>query len=234
MTAASVTCPNGHHNPEHQRFCGECGAVLPVICPNGHQCPPHQRFCGECGAAVQESAPEQQPPEVSSSEDGIGSVGQAPLASRPQHHKDDAQNASDGDGASGPLKVGDRVQVTSAGDRYDQWKGTVYRITEKATYGFDIRVDFGSVKAIFRLDQLTLVGDAAPQQRASQQFVRESKADVLPKANSFQQGSTRAQDNSMSVQGGSEKTPASAGQKPAPRWLVFFAWRSHADRRGLS
>ena len=32
MTAASVTCPYGHHNPEHQHFCGECGAALPVTC----------------------------------------------------------------------------------------------------------------------------------------------------------------------------------------------------------
>src|ERR1700686_3900310 len=27
MTAASVTCPNGHHNAERLHFCGECGAA---------------------------------------------------------------------------------------------------------------------------------------------------------------------------------------------------------------
>lgn len=56
MTAASVTCPNGHSNPERQHFCGECGAALPVSCPNGHRNPPHHHFCGKCGAALGESS----------------------------------------------------------------------------------------------------------------------------------------------------------------------------------
>jgi voltage-gated potassium channel len=28
MTAAMVTCPNGHRSPAHQHFCGECGAPI--------------------------------------------------------------------------------------------------------------------------------------------------------------------------------------------------------------
>ena len=30
MTTVMVTCQNGHKNPEHRHFCGECGAPLPV------------------------------------------------------------------------------------------------------------------------------------------------------------------------------------------------------------
>jgi hypothetical protein len=54
VTAVAVNCPNGHQNPPHQHFCGECGALLPMSCPNGHQNPPHQHFCSECGTPLQQ------------------------------------------------------------------------------------------------------------------------------------------------------------------------------------
>lgn len=37
-------------NPDHQKFCGECGAKLETVCPNcGGSNPPAYKFCGQCG-----------------------------------------------------------------------------------------------------------------------------------------------------------------------------------------
>jgi hypothetical protein len=50
MTTATVTCPNGHRNPEHHHFRGECRAAMApatIQCLAGHANPAHQRFCGE-------------------------------------------------------------------------------------------------------------------------------------------------------------------------------------------
>jgi hypothetical protein len=50
-----ATCPNGHANPDHQQYCGECGATLPVtgqFCENGHENPDHHQYCNVCGVAI--------------------------------------------------------------------------------------------------------------------------------------------------------------------------------------
>jgi hypothetical protein len=55
IAAIMVTCSNGHSNPDHQHFCGECGVPLapPTLqCPHGHINRAHQRFCGECGTPL--------------------------------------------------------------------------------------------------------------------------------------------------------------------------------------
>jgi hypothetical protein len=190
MTTGMVTCCNGHQNPEHQHFCGECGYPLPVMCPKGHQNPPRQHFCGECGAALGESVQKHQPPEASSNEDGMSRVPEALSAPQPQHYQDDAQHTSGGDDASGRLKVGDRVQVANSGDRFHGLVGIVHGITNE-DHGYTIQVDLeGSFNRTttrtFRSDQLELIGGAA-QQPASQKFPREWNAYAPPQDNSFQQ-----------------------------------------------
>lgn len=50
-----VTCPNGHTNPAHARFCEECGVPIMfgvVACPHGHINPEHAHFCEECGMPI--------------------------------------------------------------------------------------------------------------------------------------------------------------------------------------
>ncbi len=43
----------GHANPEHAKFCLECGAALAVRCVAcGIELPPVAKFCLECGARV--------------------------------------------------------------------------------------------------------------------------------------------------------------------------------------
>jgi hypothetical protein len=52
---ATVTCVNGHRNPDGQYFCGECGDLLEpgaIICLAGHANPDDRRFCGDCGAPL--------------------------------------------------------------------------------------------------------------------------------------------------------------------------------------
>jgi class 3 adenylate cyclase/tetratricopeptide (TPR) repeat protein len=40
-------------NPNHQKFCGECGAKLETACPNcGGGNPPAYKFCGQCGQGL--------------------------------------------------------------------------------------------------------------------------------------------------------------------------------------
>lgn len=48
-----ATCPNGHANPDHQQFCGDCGLPLPIsvrVCSQGHEASWSDRFCGVCGS----------------------------------------------------------------------------------------------------------------------------------------------------------------------------------------
>ena len=50
-----VTCPNGHTNPAHARFCEECGVPIMfgvVACLHGHINPEHAHFCEECGVPI--------------------------------------------------------------------------------------------------------------------------------------------------------------------------------------
>jgi hypothetical protein len=87
-----VDCPNGHGNPEHYQFCGECGAPLPAICVNGHHNAEHYQFCGECGVPLvaanpaqlrrtgQHSEPTQQRTAGSQSAHDIEGPGPTPLA----------------------------------------------------------------------------------------------------------------------------------------------------------
>jgi hypothetical protein len=56
MGVASVLCPQGHGNPNGQKFCGQCGSALAGLCPNGHRSPDGQKFCGECGQRVPDTS----------------------------------------------------------------------------------------------------------------------------------------------------------------------------------
>src|SRR5690349_7667007 len=49
-----MDCPScGSANPERKKFCGDCGAPLPVRCAAcGTENPRTNRFCGDCGAAI--------------------------------------------------------------------------------------------------------------------------------------------------------------------------------------
>ena len=52
-----MECPScGSANPAGKKFCGDCGASLPVSCAAcGAENPPGKRFCGDCGAALAEA-----------------------------------------------------------------------------------------------------------------------------------------------------------------------------------
>jgi len=40
-------------NPDHRKFCGECGAQLVLLCPEcSAENQPSDKFCGECGCAL--------------------------------------------------------------------------------------------------------------------------------------------------------------------------------------
>jgi len=60
----NVTCAAcGFENPPGMRFCGQCGAALPVRCPAcGAANPPENRFCGGCGSALEPGESETLPP----------------------------------------------------------------------------------------------------------------------------------------------------------------------------
>src|SRR5919206_2249439 len=53
-----MECPScGSANPEGKKFCGDCGAALPVRCAAcGAENPSGKRFCGDCGAALTATA----------------------------------------------------------------------------------------------------------------------------------------------------------------------------------
>jgi hypothetical protein len=52
-----MVCPNcKQQNPRRNRFCGQCGQLLPVICPTcGAANPVENRFCGARGTSLSES-----------------------------------------------------------------------------------------------------------------------------------------------------------------------------------
>jgi class 3 adenylate cyclase/tetratricopeptide (TPR) repeat protein len=54
MPRGAVQCPQcGVRPPSGQRFCGQCGARLPVACPAcGRENPTDFRYCGACGTAL--------------------------------------------------------------------------------------------------------------------------------------------------------------------------------------
>src|SRR2546425_6019616 len=54
-----VQCPRcRHENPAGVKFCGECGATLPLLCSSCRPSnPPGNKFCGECGAPLTGAAP---------------------------------------------------------------------------------------------------------------------------------------------------------------------------------
>src|SRR6516162_9031673 len=49
-----MECPScGAANLEGKKFCGDCGAPLPVRCTAcGAENPPGKKFCADCGAAL--------------------------------------------------------------------------------------------------------------------------------------------------------------------------------------
>ena len=49
-----MECPScGAINPGGKRFCGQCGAALPLRCPAcGSENPAETKFCGDCGASL--------------------------------------------------------------------------------------------------------------------------------------------------------------------------------------
>src|SRR5438270_272966 len=53
-----MLCPECRgDNPTEFRFCGQCGAALPVCCPAcGAEVPAGFRFCGQCGGALEAQA----------------------------------------------------------------------------------------------------------------------------------------------------------------------------------
>ena len=181
MTSASVACPNGHHNPEHQHFCGECGAALLVTCRNGHRNPPHQHFCGECGARLGVAHETRQEP--APGPDLTEGRHRTPPDNQPR--KEVVEQAEvNADYATPPrLKVGDRVQVVDPGDKCNGMVGIVREITNDTmrvdldadVYRRFFLADFS--RRAFRSDQLQLVGGAV-QQPASQQF-REIGAELF-------------------------------------------------------
>jgi len=52
MTATTIKCPEGHPNPQTNRFCTECGVSLAGVCPSGHLNPEGHLYCGECGVPI--------------------------------------------------------------------------------------------------------------------------------------------------------------------------------------
>jgi len=58
MSSLITTCAAyGAENPVGKRFCGDCGAALPVACPHcGAENPTGKRFCGECGSPLLEAS----------------------------------------------------------------------------------------------------------------------------------------------------------------------------------
>jgi class 3 adenylate cyclase/predicted ATPase len=49
-----MDCPScGNANPDGKKFCGDCGAPLPMRCAGcGVENPPGKKFCSDCGAAL--------------------------------------------------------------------------------------------------------------------------------------------------------------------------------------
>jgi hypothetical protein len=168
MTTVAVTCRNGHQNPEHQHFCGECGAALPVLCPKGHQNAPQQHFCGECGAAVGESGVTDETRQASLSEaQGLDAPETPPLMSQRQDDPFDGQNPGGHDGVGDRLGMGDQVQVVDYSGTLDGMVGVVDEITDEdgdETVWVDFEHNWG--KHAIRRDQLNVL-QAGPQTDAA-------------------------------------------------------------------
>src|SRR5262249_52760569 len=88
-----VICPACRaDNVPQNKFCGECGARLPVLCPScGHANPTGQKFCGECGASLAPGAAPI-PPRTPSPQQGAPAMGPtttfqeaAPVTYTPKH-----------------------------------------------------------------------------------------------------------------------------------------------------
>src|SRR5579885_2177410 len=60
MDDGPVICPAcGQSSPRGKRFCGDCGAPLPLSCPAcGAANPPGKRFCGDCGTPLASGPPQ--------------------------------------------------------------------------------------------------------------------------------------------------------------------------------
>lgn len=93
-----TTCPNGHGNPDGQRFCGECGAPLAAA-------PPAELLAQAARAEAEVSKAEAHPRALHATR--IGSGGQ--------------QDASGGR----ELRRGDRVKVVAPGDDHDGRVGVI-------------------------------------------------------------------------------------------------------------
>lgn len=66
-------------NPESGKFCGQCGARLPVACPGcGTENPPANKFCGECGTTLDGATAE-----ASAAPAPVSAPGSAPAATEP-------------------------------------------------------------------------------------------------------------------------------------------------------
>lgn len=166
MTRASATCPGGHQNPEHQKFCGECGAPLPVSCPNGHRNPSGQRFCGECGAALGKSLTADDNQHSGPTEDQTSRSAEAqlpitptvdapetpPLATTQDPPADFQSPTAEPDCVETDLQVGDRVQVADPRNRYDGRVGLIKQIRRKL-----ITVDFSTSDSFSLLSRLNWI-----------------------------------------------------------------------------
>jgi len=58
-----MRCPScTNDNPDDNKFCGQCGAVLPPVCPAcGVANPPGNKFCGDCGQSLSAAPPSPSP-----------------------------------------------------------------------------------------------------------------------------------------------------------------------------
>ncbi len=74
-----MECPScGSANPAGKRFCGDCGASLPVSCAAcGAENPPGKRYCGHCGAALAEADSVPHPSALTPSRPSSEAVAQA-------------------------------------------------------------------------------------------------------------------------------------------------------------
>src|SRR5262245_63940949 len=74
-----MECPScGSTNPAGKRFCGACGASLPVSCAAcGAENPPGKRYCGDCGAALAEADSVSRPSALTPSRPSSEAVAQA-------------------------------------------------------------------------------------------------------------------------------------------------------------
>lgn len=59
MEGMAMTCPGcAQSNPAGNRFCGDCGAPLPLPCPScGSAVPANKRYCGDCGSPLTGGVP---------------------------------------------------------------------------------------------------------------------------------------------------------------------------------